>query len=166
MSVVIRPYLAKDKADVIRLLIDLQDHVAKLDPLRRLRSARNFDGVRYFKLMRQGKTAQHRKFLVAKAAGAVVGVVVVTEISKPPPINLVARKASAQKGGRIEDLIVDSSQRGRGVGKKLLKAAEIYLRQRGCGVVFIGCFATNTKTLDFYRSQGYVERNIEFAKRI
>lgn len=164
MGIVIRSYVAKDKADVIRLLIDLQDHVAKLDPWKRNRRRQEFDGAGFLKHTLKELTNADRLF-VAVDGKKVVGLVQV-HAPRPSPKSKLEWKAGAKPSGYVEQLIVDQAARGLGVGKKLIKATEQYLKQAGCGVVFIGCFATNTQTLEFYKSQGYVERNIEFAKKI
>lgn len=164
MNIVIRNYLAKDKADVIRLLIDLQDHVAKLDPWKRNRRRQQFDGAGFLKHTLKELTNFDR-LLVAVDGKKVVGLVQV-HAPQPSAKSQMEWKAGSKPSGYVEQLMVDQAARGLGVGKKLMKAAEQYLKQVGCGVVFVGCFATNTPTLEFYRSQGYVERNIEFAKKI
>jgi len=66
--------------------------------------------------------------------------------------------------GRITALVVASSARGRGVGTELLKAAEEYLRQRGCTMLEV---TSNDRRVDahaFYAARGYREKRVRFVK--
>lgn len=159
----IHPYRPSDEAEVLRLLGDLQDHVAKLDPWHRLRRRYEFNTKVYLKHLRQELRRNGRIFL-AEHNQQIVGLVAaaVTASAK----STVEIKPGLGGAGRVFELIVDEQARGLGVGKQLLKAADQYLRSKKCGIIYIGCFATNTKTLDFYRRNGYVERTIEFAKKV
>lgn len=163
MSIKIRPYQTKDQAEVIRLLANLQDHVARIDPFHRLRRKDEFNAKRYFLNLQKVIIKSGRIFL-AEQNEQVVGLVAAAVTSTT--LSDLEVRPGLGYSGRVFELIVDKEVRGLGVGKKLVKAAEQFLREKKCGIIFIGCFATNTKTLEFYRSQGYVERSIEFAKRI
>ncbi len=159
----IRPYKKTDQTEVLRLLAELQDHVAQLDPFHRLRRKREFNVRKYFQELQTDLRTDGRIFL-AVYAGKVVGAVAAAVTS-----GVRARlevKPGLSRSGRVFELIVDQEARGLGVGKKLLTAAEQFLRSKKCSIIFIGCFSTNAVALDFYRRNGYLERDIEFAKKI
>lgn len=159
----VRPIKQSDQTEVLRLLADLQDHVAALDPFHRLRKKQDFPVQRYFKQLKKrlGSTGQ---IFLATHEGQVVGLVAAAVTSNAKSDLEV--KPGLERSGRVFELMVDPEARGLGVGKKLLKTAEQFLRKEKCSIIFIGCFATNTATLEFYRRNGYVERNIEFAKKV
>lgn len=64
---------------------------------------------------------------------------------------------------RIVSLVVDSSWRGKGIGKSLLQAAEDLARQRGCWVVELTSSSRREAdgTHDFYVRQGYCKNGTQ-----
>jgi len=159
----VRPFIPKDQPEVLRLLAALQDHVAQVDPFHCLRRQKEFDVKRYFRGLRNMLKKNGNIFLAINE-GVVVGLVAAAVHNSS--MSELEVKPGLGHSGRVFELIVDERARGLGVGKKLLRAAEQFLRSKKCGIIFIGCFATNTTALDFYRRNGYVERNIEFAKKV
>src|SRR5512141_824012 len=73
-------------------------------------------------LARMLEDPERRLVLVAEEDGAVVGMVTV---------QLVVSTAEGGDAGLLEDMIVDAAHRGRGVGRRLLAAAEAWARARG-----------------------------------
>ncbi|MCL5430466.1 MAG: GNAT family N-acetyltransferase [Candidatus Marsarchaeota archaeon] len=68
--------------------------------------------------------------------------------------------------GEVFDLYVDSAYRGQKVGKKLLHAAESYLKKVGCSHIRISVYGPNTKAQKFYKKLGYELYNVEYVKRV
>lgn len=161
--VVIQPYTPADKKEVLRLLADLQDHVAQIDPFHRLRRKTTFNVSRYFRYLESYLKRQGKMFL-ATHQGKIIGVVAAAVVTDSK--SSVEVQPGLSRAGRVFELMVDQNARGLGAGKKLLQAAETFLKSKKCSIIFIGCFATNTVALDFYRRNGYVERTIEFAKKV
>lgn len=159
----VRPYKTTDKKEVLRLLAELQDHVAQIDPFHRLRRKTRFNVSRYFRYLETDLKRQGKIFL-ATHQGKIVGVVAAAVTQDPRSSTEV--KPGLSKTGRVFELMVDQNARGLGAGKKLLQAAEKFLKSKKCSIIFIGCFATNTVALDFYKRNGYMERTIEFAKKV
>ena len=73
---------------------------------------------------------------------------------------------SAPKRGRITELIVSHTSRSNGIGTKLLKAMEDYLKSVGCEDILLGVFAYNEKAKNFYEKHGYHNRMIDMTKKL
>lgn len=67
---------------------------------------------------------------------------------------------------RIAGLVVDASQRGRGIGKALLHAAEAWARKRGYEEVVLNSNVVREEAHRFYRDLGYavVKTQYQFRK--
>jgi len=91
--------------------------------------------------------------LVAEIKGVVVGFV-----------NFTTRKTILHRSlsGLIDELIVDKSYRGKGVGKQLLSSAIKKSRKLGCCEVEVSTEKTNAKAREFYRQCGFTERGVFF----
>ena len=91
--------------------------------------------------------------LVAEIEGIIVGFV-----------NFTTRKTILHRGlsGLIDELIIDKSHRGKGIGKQLLSSAIEKSRQLGCCEVEVSTEKTNIKAREFYRQCGFTERGVLF----
>jgi len=68
--------------------------------------------------------------------------------------------------GRITALIVDESQRGRGIGRELVVAAERELAFHGCGLIEITSHVRLVQAHAFYEHLGYVRTSVRLAKEL
>lgn len=69
--------------------------------------------------------------------------------------------------GWVYHLAVDPSERRRGVGSALMRAAEARLRKRGCPKVNLQILAANQGVVAFYQRLGYaVEPRISMGKSL
>lgn len=68
--------------------------------------------------------------------------------------------------GIIDNLFVDPSCRGEGVGSALLSAAERALREAGAATIGLEAMAANDRARAFYRDHGYEPHRIVLTKRI
>lgn len=68
--------------------------------------------------------------------------------------------------GRITALVVDKNARGRGIGRKLVEAAEEWMRARGCVLVEVTSNDRLTAAHAFYRHMGYERSSIRFFKAL
>ncbi len=66
--------------------------------------------------------------------------------------------------GRIHALVVDVSDRGHGVGRALVTAAEAHLAQAGCQLMEITSHNRLVEAHAFYRRLGYQQTSARFAK--
>ncbi len=84
--------------------------------------------------------------LVAERGGAVVGMVTV---------QLVVSTAEGAQSGLVEDMVVTSGERGRGVGRRLLEVAESWARERGATRLQLLADRENGPALRFYERMGW-----------
>ena len=85
-------------------------------------------------------TVQPELFLVAEAAGAVVGTAMV---------------GYDGHRGWVNYLAVDATRRGSGLGRQLMAEAERLLAERGCPKLNLQVRSTNTSVIEWYRTLGY-----------
>ena len=70
------------------------------------------------------------------------------------------------RSGEISELIVCKNTRSKGVGQKLMKKMETYLKSIGCEYIFIDVFAYNENAIRFYEKQGYHTRGLIDIKKL
>ncbi|NHN40557.1 GNAT family N-acetyltransferase [Halorubellus sp. JP-L1] len=68
--------------------------------------------------------------------------------------------------GAVENLYVASEWRGRGVGARLLSAAEAELAFRGVEAVSLQVLAANDRARSFYEREGYGDHRVVVEKRL
>jgi GNAT superfamily N-acetyltransferase len=68
--------------------------------------------------------------------------------------------------GRINALVVDAPDRGHGVGRALVAAAETALAQAGCSLMEITSNNRLVEAHAFYRHLGYEQTSMRFAKNL
>ena len=68
--------------------------------------------------------------------------------------------------GRITALIVDEPDRGRGIGRDLVRRSEKLLTDAGCGLLEITSNARLVDAHEFYRRLGYEETSARFMKKL
>lgn len=95
-------------------------------------------------------TKDNVELLVAKDGELVVGFIIVQEQSTPPYTCLVQHKFAY-----IIDLVVDEEQRGKGLGRSLLDAAELWARNKGLDYLELGVLEENTSAKNLYLKEGY-----------
>lgn len=91
--------------------------------------------------------------LVAEIKGVVVGFP-----------NFTTRKTILHRGlsGLIDELIIDKSYRGKGIGMQLLSSDIEKSCQLGCCEVEVSTEKKNIKAREFYRQCGFTERGVLF----
>jgi len=68
--------------------------------------------------------------------------------------------------GRIHALVVDAPDRGHGIGRALVAAAEKHLAQAGCSLMEITSHNSLVEAHAFYRHLGYEQTSARFAKKL
>jgi ribosomal protein S18 acetylase RimI-like enzyme len=162
MRVTIRDYRPSDRGHLARILGSLQDYLVGLDPWHRVARTRDHSS----KVVPHRLRAIRRNagfILVAVADGVPVGVVVgwirrftAIERTEDAPTRM----------GFVPDLAVLPGWRGKGIGTKLLSAAERRFRQANCDQIGLGVFPPNRGARRLYRRRGYSVRGMWLVKRI
>ena len=145
-SIEVREAVAADAAEVVRLLAQLGHSQPAGDPAARL--AAFFD--------------QGDHVLVAVQAPSAPGSSLVGALT----LHIMPVMHRAGPIGRLTAVIVDEAARGKGVGRALVAAAEVLLRERGCAMIEITSNKKRTDAHAFYEGLGYTATSFRFAKQI
>ena len=68
--------------------------------------------------------------------------------------------------GRITILVVREDARGRGIGRRLINAAEELMRARGCAILEVTSNRKLEQAHEFYQALGYDLTSYRFAKAL
>lgn len=161
MKVKVRDYTTADRKAVALALESLQDHLVRLDPWHRVAKGRNYGAKAVAHRLREVRR-NHGFILVAESHGMPLGVVV----GWIRPFTAMDRMEDLPtRQGFIPDLAVLPDWRGKGVGTKLLDAAERRFRQANCDQIGLGVFPPNRGARRLYRRKGYSVRGIWLVKQ-
>lgn len=100
-------------------------------------------------------TAEGNNALVAAEQGSILGVVTLHRMTV-----LHRRKAV----GRITSLAVDPTAQGRGIGRRLVEAAEAALAAGGCGLIEVTSHARRVEAHEFYEHLEFKRTGFRFAR--
>ena len=162
MKVIIQEYQSADRHELIKLMEILQDFVADIDPLHRLRRLPEYGEIYTEALLK--KIRDHSGVIyVAKQGQEVLGCVAgdIEEQSKEERAGTVRSRS-----GRILDLVIQERYRGQGIGSELMKKIEDYLRANGCDMVRVEVFVPNTAAHNFYQLMQYSDRVYDMVKQL
>lgn len=154
-------YSSKYDNDIKDLLVELQEHIVKIDKEKYNILTDDYREKYFEKTMSEVNKFEGKIFLAIegeKASGLIVGLINNEEEN--------TYDFSAPKRGRVTELIVSKESRSKGVGKQLLNEMEKYFKKVGCLGILIDVFAYNTDAQKFYYKNGYFNRNIEVMKKI
>ena len=91
-----------------------------------------------------------RTLLVARAAGQVVGVLLLQEMANPDDEIYQPRRYLY-----VDELMVAGTHRGRGIGRRLMEAAERQARELGIEEIELNVWERNAGAIAFYEHLGY-----------
>lgn len=154
MDITFREYQETDRAGVIHCVGTLQDYVAKLDPLHRIRTLKDFDVDTYITQSFEKIQKEGGAVFVAEEEGQIIGCVI-GMIDRVGPDN-IERYPSVN--GRINELVVLPEYRGQSVGNELMTLIEQYFSSKNCDVITLDCFAPNEDAYKFYKKLDYTDR--------
>ena len=101
--------------------------------------------------------AGNSALVAARADGTLAGVAVLHSmwtLHRPQPL------------GRITALVVDEAERGTGVGRRLVEAAEALFTRAGCGMLEITSNVALVKAHAFYERIGYERTSWRLVKQL
>ena len=101
--------------------------------------------------------AEGRAVLVAELDGAVVGCLTTSVM------RVLHRPALV---GRISMMVVDEGLRSRGIGARLVRAAEEALAAQGCYMIEVTSHVRRTEAHRFYERLGYAKTSVRLAKEL
>ncbi len=104
----------------------------------------------------QALAPNHAVFVAVKG-GAVIGLV--SAFSTP----VVHR---ALPVGRVSVLVVARTHAGQGIGSALLRHAEQFLAELGCGHIEVTSASHRDAAHRFYRERGYAQQGVKFTREI
>ncbi len=154
-------YSSKYDNDIKDLLVELQEHIVKIDKEKYNILTDDYREKYFEKTMSEVNKFEGKIFLAIEdeqAIGLIVGLINNEEEN--------TYDFSVPKRGRVIELVVSKNSRSKGIGKQLLNEMESYFEDVGCQGVLIDVFAYNTDAQKFYYKNGYFNRNIEVMKKI
>ena len=160
MKIKFKEYQKNDFKDLDRCMIQLQDFLLKIDPLKRLRRSSNYSPQYTNNVLEKVTKYDGVIFLVyddKKIVGCIVGI-----IEKQSEKNLL--ECVPTRAGRIVELFVSSKYRSLGIGKKLMVKMEAFMRKKKCDVIRVEVFEPNTAAHNFYRKFDFQDRVIDMIK--
>lgn len=107
-------------------------------------------------LIRLVKPGSRHRVLVAAAGRDVRGMV---------SLQVVVSTAEGGPVAWLEDLVVAAAHRGRGIGARLLAAAEAWARERGLLRLQLVAETANAPALEFYRHHGWEATHLVVRRR-
>lgn len=161
--IAIRQYRAEDRPAILPLMAELQEHIAKIDPLRRIKVSSDFDTEAYVDHLLSVLSRENGLLLIAEEAGILFGFIAG---SVPVDTEEDLLDHYPAKEGKIHELVVSEKYREKGIGKLLMEKMEQSFRDQGCTYVRVGCFAPNMGTHAFYEKCDYIDRYIEMLKQL
>jgi GNAT superfamily N-acetyltransferase len=99
--------------------------------------------------------------LLAETAGAVAGMAVVMIEERPAFVRPDRRRVAY-----VAELVVRKGERGRGIGRRLLAAAEEWARSEGLLDIGITVLQANRSAHALYRSAGFRDYAVELMRRL
>ena len=153
-------YTPQFENDVKDLLVELQAHLASLDPYHIIVLRDNYRNDYFAHAMAAVKKHAGKIFLALEKEKA-VGVA----ICMIPPYGEESRlTTTCPKCGFISDLVVTASMRGKGIGSALLAQAEQYFTEQNCTLMQFCVSAYNQRALRLYERFG-MEMDCYYLKK-
>lgn len=159
---IIREYDPRDKAEVITLLVQLQEHLVSVDD-ENVQVLTDRYRIEYLDFLIDELRDNNGILLVSKNDSTIIGLVAGIIEPKDKEDELTNR---CPIRGRVLELIVSKDYRSSGAGTALLQAVEDYFKKHECEYICVDVFAPNKGAYTFYKNNDYSPRNIELYKRL
>ena len=154
----IRPARPQEIDRIAALWSLITDHHASLDPLFRMRRGPVAEGE-LRELLRALRRDPDAEFFVCDVEGTPVGLCIV-RIDHAPPILEETERAE------ISDVGVRPEWRRRGIARRLVEAAQAWVRERGVARIEIQVASGNREGQAFWRAMGYADLMDVLHKRL
>jgi len=159
----VRPYSRADLPGLLQLMIELQGHIASLDPLRRQKTVEDFDAGKYIDHLCEKLEKEEGILFVMEENGKLLGFIA-GSIPGETEEDLLDHYPT--KEGIVHELVVSKDAQGKNIGRQLLQELERYFGEKGCISVRVGCFTPNIAAHAFYEKCGYSDRHVEMLKTL
>ena len=151
-EILIRASTTGDRAAIVSLYLELEDHHRVLQPS----NARyNLGRERWDDLVAQFLADPSVAVLVAASPDGLVGFVKLLLVEKPWGLSC-----------EIDTMVVSSSHRGRGIGRRLMGAAETYARDHEARAMRVTVLIENRDGRRFYEREGYGPIAVRYGKPV
>jgi len=162
MKVKIREYQESDRTAFVKLMEQLMDYVASIDNLNRIRRMPEF-GESYTQRTLQKVAENNGIIYVAELDSEPVGVVVGTilEQTKEDQFEHVPSKF-----GEVQELVVKTEYRRKGIGTMLMNKLEEYFKENNCNISGVGALTPNKNAHHLYGKLGYKDRTFYMTKNL
>ncbi len=161
--ITVRPYQQTDQESLLKLLTELQDHVASIDPEGKQREPAHFDADAYTQHLLKKVSQSEGIIFLAEIDGDIAGCIAgsIPELSEEDLL-----ETYSSREGVIEELIVREQFRGKNIGHVLMQNMEEYFQSNQCEFIRVGVFAPNERAYHFYKKMGYKDRYLEVLKKL
>ena len=164
----IREFNPQDRKTIDRLMVELQEHFAKVDTLEESLPFKDQKRAHdYMQKMIDDSESMDGVIYVAEEAGSVVGFVQGVVINHSPGDNVVFDTTHIpRKDGWIGLLFVEPGHRGMGVGQKLMDKIKIYFENKGCNTLRLLVLSDNTHAIEIYKKYGFIKHEVEMVRKL
>lgn len=164
----IRPFHPEDRAAIDKLAIKLHAYFAQVDDTAEsLSFASPRDAHDYMQRMIDDSENMNGAIYVAEENGEVVGFIQGVIIDHQPGQDAVFDAVHApRKDGWIGLLYVEPEQRGSGIGRALMDEMKRYFQSKNCDTLRLKVLSGNQRAIAFYKKYGFMEHEVEMAKRL
>lgn len=155
-------YNAKYDEQIKTLLVELQNYLVDIDNWHTQIMHPNYK-ENYFNITLQKINNLNGKIYLALENKIIIGLIIGI-IDIKDEIDKLTNDCA--KTGTVLELIVNNSNRGKGIGKALLLKMEAYFKKFNCKRINIEVFGPNKQALNFYLKNNYIIRDYIVAKKI
>lgn len=159
-KLLIREYKKGERRKFSRLIMELQDYLVEIDPVKLARRLPQYEKSYIDRVFAKVKK-YHGKIYFGEIDGEIMGCV--AGIIEKQSVNDLL-ESQPIRAGRVLELFVAQKLRGKGIGRALMEKMEDYLRSQGCDTVFVSAFGPNIRARSFYEYLGYQARNVDFIR--
>jgi len=163
MAIEIKKYGPKYRDAVKECMIELHDHLSKVDTMKRVKGRGNFDVEIYFESAEKRLKKNDGIMVVGLDGEKVVGYCA-GEIAEIEETDKVAMHDF--RDGYLVDLVVMPEYRGQGLGKLFIEFMEKHFKEKGCEAMELECMSSNVDSYAFYKKMGYEDKFVIMMKKI